>query len=52
MAHYLIQATYSKQGITDLISDPQDRAAIVKSVIERLGGTMNSFFFPSETTMQ
>ena len=45
MAHYLIQATYSKQGITDLISDPQDRAAIVKSVIERLGGTMNSFFF-------
>jgi len=45
MSYYLIQATYSKQGITDLISDPQDRAAIVKSVIERMGGTMNSFFF-------
>ena len=45
MSHYLIQASYSKQGISDLISNPQDRAAIVQSVIEGLGGTMNSFFF-------
>jgi len=45
MPNYLIQASYSKQGISDLISNPQDRSAIVKSVIEGLGGTMNSFFF-------
>ena len=45
MSHYLIQASYSKQGISDLISNPQDRSAIVKSVIEGLGGTINSFFF-------
>ena len=45
MSHYLIQASYSKQGISDLISNPQDRATIVQSVIEGLGGTMNSFFF-------
>ncbi len=37
MSYYLIQATYSKQGITDLISDPRDHAAIVKSAIERMG---------------
>ena len=43
MPNYLIQDPYSKQGISDLISNPQDRSAIVKSVIEGLGGTMNSF---------
>ena len=52
MSYYVIQATYSKQGIPDLISDPQDRAAVVKSAIQRMGGTMDSFFFSSETTMQ
>ena len=45
MPNYLIQASYSKQGISDLISNPQDRSAIVKSVIEGQGGTINSFFF-------
>ena len=45
MARYLIEAAYSRQGISDLISTPQDRAEAVRPVVERLGGRMESFYF-------
>ena len=45
MAHYLIQASYSKEGIGDLIANPQDRAAAVRPVIEGMGGKLESFYF-------
>ena len=45
MAHYLIQASYSKEGICGLTSNPQDRAAAVRPVVEGLGGKMESFYF-------
>ena len=45
MAHSLIQAFYSKEGIGELISNPQDRAAAVRPVVEGLGGKMESFYF-------
>ena len=31
MARYMIQASYSTQGIADLVSNPRDRAAAQES---------------------
>lgn len=45
MARYLIQASYSTQGISDLVKNPQDRSATVRPVVERLGGRIESFDF-------
>ena len=43
MARYMVQASYSNQGISDLVSKPQDRAAAVRPLIERMGGKLESF---------
>ena len=43
MPRYLVQASYKTQGITDLVKNPQDRSAAVRPVIERLGGSIESF---------
>ena len=45
MARYMLQASYSTQGISDLVSNPQDRAAAVRPLIERMGGKLESFDF-------
>jgi uncharacterized protein with GYD domain len=42
MARYMIQASYTNQGIADLVSNPQDRGAAVRSLIERMGGKLES----------
>lgn len=43
MARYMIQASYSPQGMSDLVNNPQDRGANLRPVIERMGGKMESF---------
>ena len=43
MARYMIQASYTTQGISDLVKNPQDRAAAVRPLIESLGGKLESF---------
>ena len=45
MARYLVQASYTTQGISDLVKNPHDRAAAVRPMIERLGGKLESFDF-------
>jgi uncharacterized protein with GYD domain len=45
MAHYLAQVSYNNQGISDLVNNPQDRSTHIRSVIEGLGGRMESFYF-------
>ena len=45
MAHYLIQVSYSKEGIGGLLANPQDRAAAVRPVIESMGGKLESLYF-------
>jgi len=45
MPRYLIQASYTTQGIADLVKKPQDRAAALRPIIERLGGKPVSFDF-------
>ena len=43
MARYLIQASYNRQGISDLVQNPQNRLDAIRPVVERLGGTVVSF---------
>ena len=43
MARYMIHASYSTQGMSDLVNNPQDRAANLRPVVERMGGKMESF---------
>ena len=43
MARFMIHASYSTQGMSDLVNNPQDRAANLRPVIERMGGKMESF---------
>ncbi len=43
MARYMIQASYTSQGISDLVKNPQDRAAAVRPLVEGLGGKLESF---------
>ena len=43
MPRYLIRASYSHQGIADLIKSPENRADAVRPTIEGLGGTLVSF---------
>ena len=45
MPRYMVQASYSTHGITDLVKNPQDRSAALRPVIERLGGSLESFDF-------
>ena len=44
MAHYLGQVSYNNRGISDLVNNPQDRSTHIRSVIEGLGGRMESFY--------
>ena len=45
MARYLIQASYSQQGTSDMVKNPHDRAASVRPVLERMGGRVETFYF-------
>jgi uncharacterized protein with GYD domain len=45
MPRYLVQASYTTQGISDLVKNPQDRAAALRPMVERLGGKLVSLDF-------
>jgi uncharacterized protein with GYD domain len=40
MPHYLHQVAYSAEGWSAIVAQPQDRLAIVRSAIEKLGGKL------------
>lgn len=40
MPHYLHQVAYSTEGWSAIVAQPQDRLAIVRSAIEKLGGKL------------
>ena len=42
MPYYLVQAAYTPQSMAALVQSPQDRPRMVRSVIEKLGGTVES----------
>ena len=45
MPFYLAQASYSPQATAAMIKNPQDRAAAVRPVIERMGGKLHGLWF-------
>ena len=45
MAHYLAQASYTSQAIGELVKHPQNRAASVRPIVERMGGKIESLYF-------
>jgi uncharacterized protein with GYD domain len=45
MPRYLIQEKYATQGISGLVKNPGDRAAVARSVVEQLGGKLVSADF-------
>jgi uncharacterized protein with GYD domain len=44
MPYYLIQASYKESAAKALIARPHDRSAVVKKMLESLGGKLHSFF--------
>ena len=45
MAHYLIQASYTTQGISGLVKNPEDRAVALRPLVEGIGGKIESLYF-------
>ena len=44
MPFYLVQASYSSQATAAMIKNPQDRAAAIKPMIERMGGKLHGLW--------
>ena len=44
MALYLIQASYSTASIASMVKTPQDRSAVVRTMLERAGGKLLGFW--------
>ncbi len=45
MARFLIQGSYNRQGISDLVQNPQNRLEAIRPVVEGLGGRLVSLDF-------
>jgi uncharacterized protein with GYD domain len=44
MPFYMIQASYKDNAAKALVSKPQERSAVVKKMVESLGGKLHSFY--------
>ena len=45
MAYYMVQAAYSAESIAAMVKKPEDRAAAIVPVIEKLGGKLEGLWF-------
>ena len=45
MAHYMVQAAYTAEAIAAMVKNPEDRAAAIRPVVEKLGGKLESIWF-------
>ena len=45
MPFYLIQASYAAPAIGAMIKNPQDRAAAIRPMVEKLGGKLDGLWF-------
>ena len=43
MARYLVQVSYNNQGVSGLVSNPQDRSVPIRQLIEAAGGKLETF---------
>ena len=44
MPSYLVQVAYTPEAVAALIKKPQDRAAVIGKVLEKLGGRLTSLY--------
>ena len=45
MPHYLVQASYTAQGVSGLIKSPEDRSTVLRGLIESQGGKIESLYY-------
>lgn len=45
MPRFLVQASYSNESTAAMISNPEDRVAAIRQLVESVGGTLESFYF-------
>jgi len=45
MPRYMIQFSYSTESVSNMVRNPQDRAAAARAALERLGGSLEAFYF-------
>ena len=45
MAYYMVQAAYTAEAIAAMVKKPEDRAAVLRPVVERLGGKLEGLWF-------
>jgi uncharacterized protein with GYD domain len=45
MAHFLVQVAYTSSALKTLTKNPQDRTGAIRSLIEKLGGSLVSAWF-------
>ena len=45
MPHFLLQASYTAQGVSGLVSSPEDRSAVIRQLVEGAGGKVESMYY-------
>ena len=45
MPHFLINASYTTQGISGLVKSPEDRSAVLRTLVESAGGRIESMYY-------
>jgi uncharacterized protein with GYD domain len=45
MAIYLVQGSYSAAAVAAMVKSPQDRAAAIRPLVEKMGGKLHGFWF-------
>ena len=45
MGYYLVQASYGPSAIGAMVKSPQDRAAAIRPLMEKLGGKLHGMWF-------
>ena len=45
MAYYMVQAAYTAEAIAAMVKKPEDRAAAIGPVVEKLGGKLVGLWF-------
>ena len=45
MPTYMVQASYSAQGVAGLVKSPEDRASALRPLVEGMGGKIESIYF-------
>ena len=45
MARFMVQFSYGSEAVSNMVQNPQDRAAVVRRLVEGWGGKLESFYF-------